>query len=213
MAINKSSGSITKSRMIRSKDYPTKQVINFVMDDRRADNRKAFLCFMVFMVVLAVFIFVGVISPLNNVIKTQNNYNFLKSQYDEYAAIADKYSSIQSDYNQNMNLYMTDEELECINRPDILATLSDDIVPYVDISKIEIESNTIILDAKASDVATLNKVLGILREDSRISYATITAISESTEDETEDSTKVFSANYMLNWGVETAEEVNEDAES
>src|SRR5574344_2750986 len=100
MAINKSSGSITKSRMIRSKDYPTKQVINFVMDDRRANNMKAFLCFMVFMVVLAVFIFVGVISPLNNVIKTQNNYKCLKAQYDEDAVSSEKYVSILSVYHQ-----------------------------------------------------------------------------------------------------------------
>lgn len=122
---------------------------------------------------MVIFTKFGVIDTLSKTSALQANYssvestnNSLKEQLTDYDEIAKKYNEIAGDF-------LTENEVNSLNRDTIIKMLDESVFPYVDITNFTASGNQISIFTDETDLNTVSKVLEILQDDERTSYVSI----------------------------------------
>lgn len=175
---------LNKDIKIIKDSYPIKTSFNFIEDDEERYNKLSIICFAIFLAVLVIFTKFGVIDTLSKTSALQANYssvestnNSLKEQLTDYDEIAKKYNEIAGDF-------LTENEVNSLNRDTIIKMLDESVFPYVDITNFTASGNQISIFTDETDLNTVSKVLEILQDDERTSYVSISrTLSNSDNNE------------------------------
>lgn len=183
--------------------YPDKEVINFIKDEKKKSDGKALLVFTLFMALLLVFIYFGVIRQLQKIDAAEKAYNEANSELADWQEKADELSEVEEEYNSRIEMYYTDEEVDYSNRKEIIDLISEDVLPYLDDVSVDVSSdNQISIYANQADFSTVSQVLDILKADDRIYYVNVTT---SNQESTETSGYTVDAQYVITWNYEESE--------
>ncbi|MBO4425528.1 MAG: hypothetical protein J5776_00815 [Clostridiales bacterium] len=183
--------------------YPDKEVINFIKDEKKKADGKALLVFTLFMALLLVFIYFGVIRQLQKIDEAEQAYNDAKSELAEWKEKTDELSDVEEEYNSRIEMYYTDEEVEYSNRNEIIDMISEDVLPYLDDVSVNVSSdNQISIYANQADFSTVSQVLDILKADDRVYYVNV---STSNQQSNENSGYTVDAQYVITWNYEESE--------
>ena len=183
--------------------YPDKQVINFVKDEKKKSDGKALLVFTLFMALLLVFVYFGVIRQLRKIDAAEKEYKQAQAELSEWKAKTDELSEVEEEYNSRVEMYYSDDETKYSNRKEIIDLISEDVLPYLDDIDFEVASdNTITITANQADFSTVSDVLNILEADDRIYYVNVTT---SNQESTETYGYTVDAQYVITWNYEESE--------
>lgn len=209
MSNNVQSGNALNKQIGRPKGkYPDKEVINFIKNDKKKSDGKALLVFTLFMALVLVFVYFGVIKQLDRVSEAEKEYNQAKSELADWKEKNKELADIEEEYNSRVEMYYTDEELQYSNRTEIIDMLNEDVLPYLDNIYVNVSSdNVITITANQADFTTVGAVLDILEADERIYYVNVTT---SDQQDNEGYGYTVDAQYEITWNTEE-NEVNEDA--
>ncbi len=183
--------------------YPDKEVINFIKDEKKKSDGKALLVFTLFMALLLVFIYFGVIRQLQKIDAAEKAYNEANSELADWQEKSEELSDVEEEYNSRIEMYYTEEEVNYSNRKEIIDLISEDVLPYLDDVSVNVSSdNQISIYANQADFSTVSQVLDILKADDRIYYVNVTT---SNQESTETSGYTVDAQYVITWNYEESE--------
>ena len=183
--------------------YPDKEVINFIKDEKKKSDGKALLVFTLFMALLLVFIYFGVIRQLQKIDEAEKAYNEANSELADWQEKSKELSDVEEEYNSRIEMYYTEEEVNYSNRKEIIDLISEDVLPYLDDVSVNVSSdNQISIYANQADFSTVSQVLDILKADDRIYYVNVTT---SNQESTETSGYTVDAQYVITWNYEESE--------
>ena len=183
--------------------YPDKEVINFIKDEKKKSDGKALLVFTLFMALLLVFIYFGVIRQLQKIDAAEKAYNEANSELADWQEKSEELSDVEEEYNSRIEMYYTEEEVNYSNRKEIIDLISEDVLPYLDDVSVNVSSdNQISIYANQDDFSTVSQVLDILKADDRIYYVNVTT---SNQESTETSGYTVDAQYVITWNYEESE--------
>ena len=166
-----------------SKDsYPTKKTMNFVVDKEAASNRRSLVAFGVFIICLALFTKFGVIDFLNKTSDLQSAYATSNAQLSTLHSELANYSSVEEQYNSMVGSFLSDSEKFCLNRPEVLAMIDEDILPNVAVSNINVQDEKVSVYTGLTDLNTISRVVDILQKDDRTTYVTVSSTVADSED-------------------------------
>lgn len=153
---------------------PTKKGINFIHNDRHADNVHALTGFVIFLVVLGLFTYFGIIRLIQKQNEAEAQYNSMQAQIDELKDSMKDYDDVAKKYGLSSGSFMTDDEVKSVNRMEILAMVDDDIGSDISLSDIHITGSKVSVNTSETKLSTVSSVLSRLQKDDRNSYATVT---------------------------------------
>ena len=183
--------------------YPDKEVINFIKDEKKKSDGKAILVFTLFMALLLVFIYFGVIRQLQKIDAAERAYNQAMGELADWQEKADELSEVEEEYNSRIEMYYTEDEVEYSNRKEIIDMISEDVLPYLDDISVNVASdNQISIYANQADFSTVSQVLDILKADDRIYYVNVTTSNQQSK---ETSGYTVDAQYVITWNYEESE--------
>ena len=183
--------------------YPDKEVINFIKDEKKKSDGKAILVFTLFMALLLVFIYFGVIRQLQKIDAAEKAYNEAISELADWQEKSEELSDVEEEYNSRIEMYYTEEEVNYSNRKEIIDLISEDVLPYLDDVSVNVSSdNQISIYANQADFSTVSQVLDILKADDRIYYVNVTT---SNQESTETSGYTVDAQYVITWNYDESE--------
>ena len=183
--------------------YPDKEVINFIKDEKKKSDGKALLVFTLFMAVLLVFIYFGVIRQLQKINEAEAAYKQTVSELNDLKEKNEAMADIEEEYNSRIEMYYSEEEAEYSNRKEIIDMISEDVLPYLDNVTVDVSSdNQITIIANQADFSSISQVLDILEADDRVYYVNV---STSNQQSNEDSGYTVDAQYMITWNYEESE--------
>lgn len=165
--------------------YPTKTTMNFVREDVLENKRVVFGVFGIFLVFLVVFTKFGVIDPLNRMNAQESRYTSLQSQIDALQNNHSDYAKVKAEYNDLVGSFLSDEEKNSLNRPEVLDMIDQDIRPNVDVTSISIHDNQISVYTAETDLSTVSRTISTLQADERNDYVTVTTTSSNSSDSTQ----------------------------
>lgn len=163
--------------------YPTKKTINFVQDTQKATNKKAIICFIVFLLCLVPFTYYGVIGMIQKVSKAQSEYNQMQQQINTYKEQTADYSEVKAQYDDMLGTYLSEDEVICSDRMAIFNMIEEDIMPSVTVQSIAITQNQVTVQTGETTLSTVSSLLSILQSDDRNTYVTVTTASASSSNE------------------------------
>lgn len=169
--------------------YPSKRSMNFISDNEAKYNKISLIVFIVFILGLLAFTKFGVLDTLSKTNALESNYSSYQSTIDSLNEQLANYDEINTKYNELVGDFLTESEANSLNRMDIIDMLDEDVMPYVDITNFSVSGNQISVYTGVTDLNTVSKVLGILQNDDRTSYVTISrtlADSDNNEKVTAD---------------------------
>ena len=183
--------------------YPDKEVINFIKDEKKKSDGKAILVFTLFMALLLVFIYFGVIRQLQKIDEAERAYNEALDELADWKEKTAELSDVEAEYNSRVEMYYSEDEAEYSNRKEIIDLISEDVLPYLDDIEFDVaEDNTITITANQADFSTVSEVLDILKADDRIYYVNVTT---SNQESKETSGYTVDAQYVITWNYEESE--------
>lgn len=159
--------------------YPTKTSINFIADDQQKKDKKAVMLFVVFLLVLAVFVKLAVIDPLNKISSLEKQYNDTETLIEQYQTANADYSDIKAKYDSLSGSFMTDDEKSHMNRMDMIQMLEDDLINDVPVQSVQITGSSISVHTGSTTLPVVSDLLAKMQNDSRNSYVTVTTTSAS----------------------------------
>ena len=164
---------LSKEVKLKKVTYPTKKTMNFVEDVEAKNNKKSLILFGIFLVLLVLFTKFGVIDTLSKISKLESTYNASMEQINILNEELKDYDSVEEKYNSLVGSFLSDSEKYCLNRPDILKMIDEDILPHVSITNIVISGEKINVYTSLTDLNTVSKVVDILQKDERTTYVTV----------------------------------------
>ncbi len=164
---------LSKEVKLKKVTYPTKKTMNFVEDVEAKNNKKSLILFGIFLVLLVLFTKFGVIDTLSKISKLESTYNTSMEQINILNEELEDYDSVEEKYNSLVGSFLSDSEKYCLNRPDILKMIDEDILPHVSITNIVISGEKINVYTSLTDLNTVSKVVDILQKDERTTYVTV----------------------------------------
>lgn len=167
---------------LKKESYPTKKTMNFVVDKEAESNRKSILVFFVFIVLLALFTKFGVIDFLNKTSALESAYATSNEQIASLNDTLKEYSSVEEKYNSMVGSFLSDSEKFCLNRPEILKMIDEDIIPNVSVSNINANDENVSVYTGLTDLNTISRVVDILQKDDRTTYVTVSRTVADSED-------------------------------
>ncbi|MBR5359175.1 MAG: hypothetical protein IK128_08190 [Clostridiales bacterium] len=183
--------------------YPDKEVINFIKDEKKKSDGKALLVFTLFMALLLVFIYFGVIRQLQKIDAAERAYNEANSELADWQEKSEELSDVEEEYNSRIEMYYTEEEVNYSNRKEIIDLISEDVLPYLDDVSVDVSSdNQISIYANQADFSTVSQVLDILKADDRIYYVNVTTSNQQSK---ETSGYTVDAQYVITWNYDESE--------
>ena len=183
--------------------YPDKEVINFIKDEKKKSDGKAILVFTLFMALLLVFIYFGVIRQLQKIDAAERAYNQAMGELADWQEKTDELSDVEEEYNSRIEMYYTEDEVEYSNRKEIIDMISEDVLPYLDDVSVNVSSdNQISIYANQADFSTVSQVLDILKADDRVYYVNVTTSNQQSK---ETSGYTVDAQYVITWNYEESE--------
>lgn len=175
---------LSKEIKLNKDVYPSKRSMNFIVDNEAKYNKISLVVFIIFMLGLLAFTKFGVIDTLTKTSALESNYNSYQSSIDSLNEQLSKYDEVNEKYNELVGDFLTESEANSLNRMDIIDMLDDDVLPYVDITNFSVSGNQISVYTDVTDLNTVSKVLGILQNDDRTSYVTISrTLADSSNDQ------------------------------
>lgn len=153
--------------------YPSKKTMNFIVDENAKKNKASIILFCIFLVGLVFFTKFGVIDSLTKTSSLENNYKSYENEINALQAELSDYDEVEEKYNELVGDFLTDEEVNSLNRTDIIDMIDDDILPYVDVTNISISGNEVSVYTGVTDLNTVSKVLSVLQNDERTEYVTV----------------------------------------
>lgn len=180
--------------------YPTKKSMNFIRNEVAVQNRHAIEAFIVFLVLLAFFVRFAVLLPIQKVNEKQAEYESKEQTLQELKDKTSSYSDVKKAYDDKIGSFLTDDERLCLDRPDMLTMMEEDILPSVSIQSISITGDQLTVVTGTTTLDVVSSVLNTLQQDSRNSYATVTTAAASDQD-----TVHVIANYTIHFASEAAQ--------
>lgn len=162
--------------------YPSKTTMNFVHDDLKKQNQRAFVGFAIFLVILAVFTELFVILPLAKVNQAESEYTNLSITLSKLKETDKSFASVKKEYDGKVGSYLTSEEQASLNRPEILSMIEEDVMPYVPVKSISVSQDSIHILTDTTNLSTVSSIVRVLQGDRRNQYATVTTASASQTD-------------------------------
>ena len=173
---------LSKEVKLKKVTYPTKKTMNFVEDVEAKNNKKSLILFGIFLVLLVLFTKFGVIDTLSKISKLESTYNASMEQINILNEELKDYDSVEEKYNSLVGSFLSDSEKYCLNRPDILKMIDEDILPHVSITNIVISGEKINVYTSLTDLNTVSKVVDILQKDERTTYVTVLSTVADSDD-------------------------------
>ena len=173
---------LSKEVKLKKVTYPTKKTMNFVEDVEAKNNKKSLILFGVFLVLLVLFTKFGVIDTLSKISKLESTYNASMEQINILNEELKDYDAVEDKYNSLVGSFLSDSEKYCLNRPDILKMIDEDVLPYVSITNITISGERINVYTSLTDLNTVSKVVTILQKDEKTTYVTVSSTVADSDD-------------------------------
>ena len=173
---------LSKEVKLKKVTYPTKKTMNFVEDVEAKNNKKSLILFGVFLVLLVLFTKFGVIDTLTKINKLESTYNASMEQINILNEELKDYDAVEDKYNSLVGSFLSDSEKYCLNRPDILKMIDEDVLPYVSITNITISGERINVYTSLTDLNTVSKVVAILQNDEKTTYVTVSSTVADSDD-------------------------------
>jgi Tfp pilus assembly protein PilN len=180
--------------------YPTKKSMNFIRNEVAVQNRHAIEAFIVFLVLLAFFVRFAVLLPIQKVNEKQAEYESKEQTLQELKDKTKSYSDVKKACDDKIGSFLTDDERLCLDRPDMLTMMEEDILPSISIQSISITGDQLTVVTGTTTLDVVSSVLNTLQQDSRNSYATVTTAAASDQD-----TVHVIANYTIHFASEAAQ--------
>lgn len=194
---------LKKDIQVGNSSYPTKQTMNFIVDETAKTNKISIGLFIVFLIGLALFTKFGVIDTLNKTSELQSTYNSYTSQIDSLNEQLKNYSEVEEKYNAMIGSYLNENESSSVYQSDIITLIDEDIIPYVPITNFTINGDDIMIYTGSTDMNTVSNVISRLQNDDRTDYVTLSrTLADST-----DSSKV-TADIQITYNSHLEEEGN-----
>lgn len=187
--MSEKNSALSKEIKLTKDVYPTKRSLNFIVDKEAKYNKISIIVFGLFIIGLLAFTKFGVIDTLSKTSSLESDYNSYQSQIDTLNEQLSNYDEVSEKYNEMVGDFLTETEANSLNRMDIIDMLESDVLPYVDITNFTVSGNQISVYTGVTDLSTVSRVLGILQNDSRTSYVSISrtlADSDNSERVTAD---------------------------
>ncbi|MGN1388168.1 MAG: hypothetical protein ACI4WR_00815 [Bulleidia sp.] len=185
--------------------YPEKTYINLVINEQKAKDRRAIIWFLVFLVILALFVKVGVYDRLDELNAAEAQYNAMAAQLTKLQEANSSYDSVKAQYDEVTDWYMTDEEKMEADKGSVFDMLEDDMMPYVKLESVSISGSTISVQTGVTDLSTVSTFLKALQNDSRNGYVTVTTAAASGDD----TGNLVTASVVITWATTSAEGGNQ----
>ena len=174
---------------------PVKKGINFIHNDRHTNNVHALIYFAVFLVVLGLFTYFGIIRLIQKQNQAEAEYNSMQAQIDDLKNSMKDYDAVAKEYGLSSGSFMSADEVKSVNRMEILAMVDDDIGSSISLSDIHITGNNVSVNTSETNLSTVSSVLTKLQQDDRNSYATVTTTEADSSSDNDQVLADFEITY------------------
>ena len=171
------------SKPKRTTKYPDKKTINLVRYETEKSNLKDILVILLIVVGLIAFGKFAVYDQLVALNEAQREYGIVQEQLTALRQANTGYAEVKAQYDELTDWYMTADEKAIINKVEVLEMLEEDLMPYVEITRVQVSGTTVTVTTGETDLATVSNFLIKLQTDERNSTATVTTTSAASSAE------------------------------
>ena len=168
------------SKPKRVTKYPDKTTINLVRYETEKNNLKDILVILLIVVGLAAFGKFAVYDQLTALNEAQRQYGIVQEQLTALRQANANFDEIKAKYDEVTDWYMTADEKAIIDKIAVLEMLEEDLMPYVEILRVQVSGTTVTVATGETDLATVSTFLLKLQRDERNSTATVTTTSAAS---------------------------------
>ena len=169
--------------------------INFIKTDRKKTNIATIGFFLVFLVCLGLFVWFGILKPMKEVEAARKKYQEAETQLNAVKKANEIYDEVKFEYDSVFGTYMTQEEIDHLQRTGMLDMLEDDIISEVPIRSIAIGNDRIVVQTGNTTLPKISELLQVMQLDSRNSYVTVTTTAADSQADNEFVAAVFQIVY------------------
>lgn len=166
--------------------YPDKKTINLVRYETEKSNLKDILVIMLIVVGLIAFAKFGILDQYDKLREAQRQYGIVQDQLTQLRQANARYDEVKAQYDEVTDWYMTTDEKAIVDKEEVIAMLEQDLMPYVELTRVQVSGNTITVSTGITDLATVSTFLLKLQNDPRNATATVTTTSAASSTEGEE---------------------------
>lgn len=171
----------------KTNKYPSKQNINLaaIKTQNRIPTAKLIIFSVVIIIIAFAFAKFAVADRFINATRLQQEVSELRSKADAIKASTADFSDVKQRYDTYCAHWLTEEELSCVSRTEILALVEGKIMPHAQVVSLSAVGYTLAVNLLASDLEDTAEIVSILDECDEVESIEIyTASSPSTEEGT-----------------------------
>ena len=96
------------------------------------------------------------------------------------------YDEVKAKYDEVTDWYLTTGEKSIIDKEEVFAMLEQDLMPYVELMRVQVSGNILTVSTGITDLSTVSTFLLKLQRDPRNATATVTTTSAATSSDGEE---------------------------
>ena len=170
----------------RTLKYPDKKSINLVRYDTEKSNTKDILVIILIVVGLVAFAKFAVLDQYDKLREAQRQYGIVQDELMQLRTANANYAEVKAKYDEVTDWYMTSEEKAIVDKEEVLAMLEEDLMPYVELTRVQVSGNVVTVSTGITDLSTVSTFLLKLQRDPRNATATVTTTSAASSSEGEE---------------------------
>ena len=170
---------------------PKKRYINLVAEKDEKGNIKIFIPALIIIIIAAFCLGkFGVADRYNALAEEKSKVSQMQSEIDAGYARISELQNTTGDYAHYTYSGMTEEELQLVNRSEVIKLLTDSVINKAQISSWSLSNNLLTISAYGATLGDINDVVSKLKESEIVNYCTVTTAATNNETSTSDATDV-----------------------
>ena len=165
--------------------YPSKQSINLaaIKSQNRIPAAKIIFCVAAILFAAAMFGKFAVADRFVNAAHIQQEVNELQTKADAIKTSTADFADVKQRYDTYCADWLTEDELACVSRTDMLALVEGKIMPHAQVVSLSAVGNTLAVNLMTSDLENTAEIVSIVDECENVEGIEIYTASSPAEEE------------------------------
>lgn len=150
---------------------PTKRTMNFVHHKSQFDAKRMVPVILVLVVLIVAFAKFGILDPISQKVDALNELSAKREQVSALNAALVNYDKVAMEYGRYSYGWMTDQEINLVNRIHVLDLVEREIAPRASISDMAVHDNTLTMNIYGPTLKQASKMVDDLELDPLVESA------------------------------------------
>jgi len=164
-------------------NLPTKATMNFARRKSEFNYKKMLPIIAVLIIAVALFVKLGILNPIDKKVAALTDLSAKQNELAVMNAKLTGYDDLYAEYGRYSYGWMSDSEINTVDRMSILELVEKKIMPMAGISDFAINNNVLTLDLTGISLEQTSAIVKVLEQDELVESATVYSASAENDGE------------------------------